>query len=209
MQAWAQKRASIANVPKKKEIPTKAPSPATKKNVAEQPLADDDISRLITQALAAYERLSSAFAVREYEKSVPWVSKGRNPCFPEKMVRNEENIRTMVKTFNQECVPENRDAVVGMVKDLKAKGLAFGPAEIEVIGVSKYTELERGSGKYGSITNKSTTTVRIPCSGSAEIGQKYVTSALSPRCQSMTQDKELVILMLKVGDDWFWEPFGW
>ncbi|MFH0938515.1 MAG: hypothetical protein V1899_04435 [Planctomycetota bacterium] len=172
-------------------------------------VSDDDISRLIAQALAAYKRISDAFAAQEYEKSVPWVLKGKKPCFPEEMTRNEENIKTMAKTFNQESAPANRDVTAGLVKDLKAQGLVLGPAEVEIVSASKYTELERGSGQYGSITNKSTTTVRIPCPGSMLIGQKYVAGALSPRCQSMTQDKELVILMLKIGDDWFWEPFGW
>jgi hypothetical protein len=199
---WKQGRLAKVDTPKIETKDVKKEIPATASSV-------DDISRLVAQAIDAYDRISGAFILQEYEKSVLWFAKGEDPLFPLGGVRNEESIKKFMEEFNQRCTPAVKDATANMAKDIKSGKLTYGPAEVGMTSTTKFIELERGSGKYGPITMKTTTVVRIPIAGSESIGQKYLPAQISPRCRSVSENKGLVIMMIKIGDDWYWNPFGW
>jgi hypothetical protein len=169
----------------------------------------DDIICLIDSALRAYERISEAFVANDWEKSTPWLSKGENPLMSIELVRNEENIKKHVETFKQKCTQDTQDKTSGMIKELKNRSLKLGCAEVETTNRIKYIELSRGSGEYGAITSKTTTIVRIPCLGTEDLVTQNLPTPISPICRSVSKDKELVIMMIKIGDNWFWCPFGW
>jgi hypothetical protein len=188
-----------------KPSPQPTNATGTAKN-SSQSNSNDDLLHLIDQALIAYERISKAFVSQEWDKCAPWMADTEKPLMPVETIRNEENIKAFVEVFIQKVKPTTISRITGILKEVKA--LELGPAEIEIMNTSKFTELDRGSGKYGPIAMKTTTIVRIPYLKSEALGQKYFTSPPPPRSRSITQDKQLIIMMIKIGDDWFWQPFG-
>jgi hypothetical protein len=167
------------------------------------------MSNLIDQALDAYDRISNAFVDRAYEKAVPWLAKGAVPYMPADVPRTDESIPKYVGTFKLEIPAANVEAMANMAKDWRTLAAGLGPAQVEIFSSSRFLELKRGSGEYGPIQLGSHTIVRVPCPGSEEIGRRHATEARSSGCLSMTREKGLVIVMIRIGDDWFWVPFGW
>ncbi|MCY3017809.1 MAG: hypothetical protein NTW87_02090 [Planctomycetota bacterium] len=163
----------------------------------------DRLSVIIADALKTYERASAALLTDDYATGAQTFADNGKP-----MVANREDEAAALVKDKLKAMAPSMTITKDLVREIREKALAMGPAEVEIGATTTARETARAAGTYAGVDIDNVTIVRVPLDGSAELARKYMPN--HPRTHiTLSRKGELVIYMLKKDDRWYWNPFGW
>lgn len=160
--------------------PASQPATTLPANAAEEKAVTD-------AGLAVYQQATKDLIDGQFTALIPHLADNGRPVLP--APRTEEKIKKLAEEFarNAEGIAKTKEIVQAVLD----KNPELGQATFESVVIKKIPSL----------------IVRIPCKGTEEIAQKY---GLRGSPSGAINDKgELVILLIRQGEDWYWNPFGW
>jgi hypothetical protein len=140
---------------------------------------------LLEEALCAYTNIQNSLLAGDLTALAKHLADNGKPMLSFDMQTSEA---ISARADKLKKMARDLETTKKMVLEVRSSGLSFGEAQ-------------------GELRPDGTIIIRIPCVGSREAKNRH----LAQHQNSRTTDDEgqLVIYMIKQGEQWYWNPFGW
>jgi len=152
-------------------------------------LGAQELAPLKLEALNAFNIIQDAFLNERYEQLALTLARRGKPLVPIAS-KDDTLIPDALKELKRISAHGGFEYTKKIIKDLNPQAIPHGEPK-------------------GEVLSDGTTVVRIPCLGSEPVKTKHLPSVDSSLSPTIDEDGQLNIYMLKQGNHWYWNPFGW
>ena len=142
--------------------------------------------KVAAEAIAAYEKISAAFAAGDFVTVVKGLADNGRPMMPA-AEQTDDKVTKLADKLKAAKDAERTRTVIADAAKAKA-----GPADATSADVT--------------LKNLNLTHVRIPLKGTKDVAEKH---KLAPGRSTTDADGNLIVLMVRHEGRWYWNPFGW
>jgi hypothetical protein len=171
-----------------------------------------DVRAVLDEAIAAYERVGTAWIDGRYGDVAPYLADDGYPVLApaEQTPQRLQAVADGLSALRLKGAGAEKGDVTGAVlKELGEGRCRYGKGEVVSTRSWSFTGWDKETREPVQAGGKVTVVVRVTLPGTREIAQRHL--RLDAPSSKLWRDGEgdLVIYMFKTDDHWYWNPFGW